>query len=153
MPGPAFVGPSEVIKHKANRIADNHMYELKVPAKLPVREAVGSFFKNVDPVAVAQTWLNSLESELTRLEDSSVGNTFLPDGARGKQDCKSPPTLTVSPSCLGVWRDRAIFTGDYRTITGIEAINAMASVLFLRFRIYGRQFGQTLTPLAFVFSR
>jgi len=88
MPGPAFVDPSEVIKHKANRIADNHMYELKVPAKLPVREAVGSFPKNVDPVVVAQTWLDSFKSELMRVEDSSVSDAFLPDGARGKQDSR-----------------------------------------------------------------
>ena len=153
MPGPAFVDPSEVIKHKANRIADNHMYELKVPAKLPVREAVGSFPKSVDPVAVAQKWLDSFENELVKLGDSSVGNTFLPNGTSGDQDFNSQPLLTFGPCYLGVWRDRAIFTGDYRTITGTEAINAMASVCFPRFSNWGRQFKQTLISLANSFSR
>jgi len=65
--------------------------------------------------------------------------------ANKTQDFDSQPTLTVGLFCLGVWRDRAIFTGDYRTITGTEAINAMASVCLRRLSKYVRQFGQTLT--------
>jgi hypothetical protein len=58
---------------------------IKVPAKLPFREAVGAFPKNVDPVAIAQKWLDSSGSELKRFEDSAVGDTFLPDGARANK--------------------------------------------------------------------
>ncbi|KAI5476110.1 flavin-containing monooxygenase [Pseudohyphozyma bogoriensis] len=91
-------------------VADNYMYELKASTDLPTTDALGghAFDKSVDAVAVAQEWLDKFAAAAESHDGKQFAGCF---------------------SDFGVWRDKVIFTFEYRTFNGLAKIEQAATDL------------------------
>ncbi|OWZ61949.1 hypothetical protein AYX14_06962 [Cryptococcus neoformans] len=86
-------------------VADDYLYELNFDKPLPTLERYKDFGKDVDTTEVA----NDLLSQLSKGNADSFANLFIEEGA---------------------WRDKIVFTWEYRTFNGPESILKAASDLF-----------------------
>ena len=88
-----------------NQIDDNYDYDLKHTAELPTKDKVGEISPTVNPTDSAQKWLDEFAKAADQA--ANVAAVFLPGG---------------------IWRDKAVISGDYRTFTGRDVITRMAKV-------------------------
>lgn len=92
---------------KGKPVEDDFMYELEGHANLPTVDYLGKTVGDEDPRAVATEWLESLSKACADSDGDAFADLFWDEG---------------------VWRDKVVFTFEYRTFNGQGKIRQAAKV-------------------------
>lgn len=100
-------------------VKDDYLYEFTHNRPLPTLDVLAvDFEENADAATIATKFVNNFEVAAKSAE--SFASLFLDNGKQG---------VSVYSSPAGVWRDKVVFTWDYRTFNGASVIRDVAGDL------------------------
>jgi cation diffusion facilitator CzcD-associated flavoprotein CzcO len=143
--------------HQKQVVEDDYMYDFKYNVSLPTVDRLGtSFAEGTDVAQVAQDFVDELERALNVTDGDALAGLFLEDGESllsfflfrslpGRSCCVASRRSLWSFVCrsgryrcrilytyIGVWRDKVVFTWEYRTFNGVSLIKSAAQDLLPR---------------------